>query len=55
MLKCSGTVEGLLAQGKVRVHRPVVNKFGSGFEGVVKGMDAMGEGRLSGEKYVFTI
>lgn len=45
----------LLADGKVRVHRPSVDKFGRGFEGVIKGMDAMRHGKVSGEKLVFTI
>lgn len=45
----------LLAKGAVKVHRPSVNKFGPGWQGVVKGMDAMREGKLSGEKFVFTI
>jgi len=45
----------LLAQGKVKVHRPAVDKFGKGFEGAIKGMDAMRQGKVSGEKYVFTI
>jgi hypothetical protein len=46
---------GLLEQGKVKVHRPAVNKFGKGLEGVIKGMDAMRQGKVSGEKLVFTI
>jgi hypothetical protein len=45
----------LLADGKIKVHRPAVDKFGGGFEGVVKGMDAMRQGKVSGEKLVFTI
>jgi len=46
---------GLLEQGKVKVHRPSVNKYGKGFEGVLKGMDAMRQGKVSGEKLVFTL
>jgi NADPH:quinone reductase-like Zn-dependent oxidoreductase len=46
---------GLLASGKVKVHRPAVNKYGSGLEGVLKGLDAMREGNVSGEKLVFTL
>lgn len=45
----------LLADGKVKVHKPSVNKYGEGLEGVVKGMDAMKEGKVSGEKLVFTL
>lgn len=47
--------EGLLADGKVKVHRPAVNKYGSGLEGALKGMDAMRQGKVSGEKLVFTL
>ncbi|KAJ5032448.1 uncharacterized protein L3040_009052 [Drepanopeziza brunnea f. sp. 'multigermtubi'] len=45
----------LLEQGKVKVHRPSVNKFGKGFEGILKGMDEMRQGKVSGEKLVFTL
>jgi hypothetical protein len=46
---------GLLEQGKVKVHRPSINKYGKGFEGVLKGMDAMRHKKVSGEKLVFTV
>ncbi|EPE35516.1 GroES-like protein [Glarea lozoyensis ATCC 20868] len=46
---------GLLEQGRVKVHKPSVNKHGKSFEGVLKGMDAMRQGKVSGEKLVFTI
>jgi len=45
----------LLEQGKVKVHRPSVNKYGKGFEGILKGLDAMRKGEISGEKLVFTL
>lgn len=45
----------LLAAGKIKVHRPAVNKYGSGLEGVLKGLDALREGKVSGEKLVFTL
>lgn len=45
----------LLAEGKVKVHKPSVNKYGEGLEGVLKGLDAMKEGKVSGEKLVFTL
>ncbi|KAG0650910.1 ACT-toxin biosynthesis S2 [Hyphodiscus hymeniophilus] len=45
----------LLESGKVKVHKPTVNKFGSGFKGVIEGMDYMRQGKVSGEKLVFTI
>ncbi|KFZ13728.1 hypothetical protein V501_03570 [Pseudogymnoascus sp. VKM F-4519 (FW-2642)] len=44
----------LLADGKVKVHKPSVNKFGKGLEGVVQGMQHMREGKVSAEKLVFT-
>lgn len=45
----------LLAAGKIRVHKPAVNKFGTGLEGVLKGLEALKEGKVSGEKLVFTL
>lgn len=45
----------LLEKGTIKVHRPSVNKFGSGLGGVLKGLDAMRQGKVSGEKLVFTI
>lgn len=46
---------GLLGSGKVKVHRPAVNKYGTGLDGVLKGLDAMKQGQVSGEKLVFTL
>ena len=46
---------GLLKEGKVKVHKLRVNKYGKGLEGALKGMQAMREGKVSGEKLVFTI
>lgn len=46
---------GLLAEGKVKVHRPSVNEFGKGLEGALKGMQHMREGKLSGKKLVYTL
>ncbi|KAE8452097.1 hypothetical protein EG329_001564 [Mollisiaceae sp. DMI_Dod_QoI] len=45
----------LLEQGKVKVHRTAVNKYGKGLEGALNGMQAMREGKVSGEKLVFTM
>ncbi|KAG9248305.1 chaperonin 10-like protein [Calycina marina] len=44
-----------LADGSVKVHKPSVNKYGEGLEGVMKGMQAMKEGKVSGEKLVFVL
>ncbi|PVH88255.1 GroES-like protein [Cadophora sp. DSE1049] len=46
---------GLLEEGKIKVHKPSVNKYGKGFEGILKGMDEMKNGNVSGEKLVFTL
>jgi len=46
---------GLLQEGKIKVHRPSVNKYGKGFDGILAGMDAMRKGSVSGEKLVFTL
>lgn len=46
---------GLLAEGKVTVHRPSVNEGGKGLEGALKGMKAMKEGKVSGKKLVYTM
>lgn len=45
----------LLAEGKVKVHKPAVNKGGSGLEGVLKGLDLLRGGKVSGEKLVYTL
>lgn len=45
----------LLQDGKLKVHRPSVNKYGKGLEGVLEGMDAMRKGKISGEKLVYTL
>jgi NADPH:quinone reductase-like Zn-dependent oxidoreductase len=45
--------EGLVAEGKIRVHPPRVGK--DGLKGVLNGFQAMREGRVSGEKLVYRI
>ncbi len=45
----------LLEHGKLKVHRISLDKYGKGFEGVLKGMDAMRKGEVSGEKLVVTV
>jgi len=45
----------LLAEGRVKVHRPTVNKLGKGLEGALTGMQHMKEGNVSGEKLVYTL
>ncbi|KAF7879130.1 hypothetical protein EAF04_000329 [Stromatinia cepivora] len=46
---------GLLAEGKIKVHKISVNKYGEGFEGILNGMQALKEGKVSGEKLVYTL
>lgn len=45
----------LLAAGSIKAHKFSVNKYGEGFEGILKGLDAMKNGKVSGEKLVYTI
>ncbi|TVY36392.1 hypothetical protein LSUB1_G004761 [Lachnellula subtilissima] len=45
----------LLEQGELRGHRPSVNKYGNGFGGILKGLDALQKCGVSGEKLVFTL
>jgi hypothetical protein len=44
----------LLAEGKVKVHKPTVNKHGKGLQGVMQGMQHMRERKVSAEKLVYT-
>lgn len=45
----------LLEQGKLKVHPPNVNPTGSDLEGVLKGIQCMRAGKVSGKKWVYTI
>lgn len=45
----------LLANGKVKVARTAVDQGGSGLEGVLKGLDDLKQGRVSGTKLVYRI
>jgi len=45
----------LLSDGRIKVHKPTVNKDGSGLEGVLKGLQLLKEGKVSGEKLVYTL
>lgn len=45
----------LLAEGKVKPHRPLINEGGKGLEGVLKGLQYMREGKVSGQKLVYTL
>ena len=45
--------EGLLKEGKIQAHKQTVGK--DGLEGVLKGMEDMKNGKVSGEKLVYRI
>lgn len=45
----------LLQDGKLKAPRVILNKGGDGFEGVLKGMDELRAGKVSGGKLVYTI
>ncbi|EXK75723.1 hypothetical protein FOQG_19511 [Fusarium oxysporum f. sp. raphani 54005] len=47
--------ERLLADGKIRVHKPKVNARGSGLAAVLKGLEEVRNGTVSGEKLVYTL
>jgi len=49
------TSKGLLEEGKVKVHKISLDKYGKGFEGVLKGLNAMRAGKVSGEELVFAV
>ncbi|KAI1373209.1 alcohol dehydrogenase [Hypoxylon crocopeplum] len=46
---------GLLESGAVKPVRTIVNFGGSGLEGVMKGLDELRAGRVSGAKFVYTL
>ena len=45
----------MLEKGAIKVYRISLHKFSKGFDGVVKGMDAMCKGKISGEKVVYMV
>ncbi|ETS86155.1 hypothetical protein PFICI_04180 [Pestalotiopsis fici W106-1] len=45
----------LLEQGQIKTIRPTVNRDGSGLDGVLKGLAELQEGKVSGEKLVYTL
>lgn len=44
--------ESVIAEGKIKVHPP---KVGKGLEGVLEGMDLLRDGKVSGNKLVYTV
>ncbi|KAJ3399220.1 hypothetical protein HDU80_008151 [Chytriomyces hyalinus] len=54
--KAFGTLSTkLLAEGKIKVHKPTVNEGGSGLEGVLKGLALLRGGKVRGTKLVYTL
>ena len=50
-----GLTQDLLAEGRIKPIDLTVNKTGPGLEGVMKGMDEMQAGKVSGTKLVYTL
>lgn len=48
-------VPELLANGTIKPIRTIVNQGGSGLEGVLKGLDELRAGKVSGAKLVYTL
>lgn len=46
--------ERLFAEGKVKAPRIFLNRGGSGLEGILRGLEEMRDGRVSGGKLVYT-
>ncbi|KAI1841339.1 hypothetical protein JX265_007899 [Neoarthrinium moseri] len=50
-----GLARDLLEQGKLKTIKPSVNRGGSGLEGVLEGLADLKEGKVTGEKLVYTL
>ncbi|KAI0596677.1 GroES-like protein [Biscogniauxia sp. FL1348] len=50
-----GVSEGLLREGRVRPLRPEVNRWGGGLQGVLRGLEDLRAGKVSGTKLVYTL
>ena len=46
---------GLLAEGKIKLAHPIVNRGGRGLEGTIVGMDELKNGKVSAGKLVYTL
>lgn len=46
---------GLLADGKIKVARMAIDQGGKGLEGVLKGLDDLKQGKVSGTKLVYRL
>lgn len=53
--KFSEIVQDLLEAGKLQAPREILNKGGDGLEGVLKGLDELRAGKVSGGKLVYTL
>lgn len=47
--------EQLTREGKLKNHPLTLNLDGKGFEGVLKGLDCLREGKISGRKLVYSV
>ncbi|KIW91551.1 uncharacterized protein Z519_07517 [Cladophialophora bantiana CBS 173.52] len=47
-------MRALLARGELKVHLPNVNPTGPGLEGILRGIECMRAGKVSGSKWVYT-
>ncbi|SZF00293.1 unnamed protein product [Blumeria hordei] len=45
----------LLESKQIQIHKPSINKYGDGFKGILNGLQAMREGKVSAEKLVVTL
>jgi hypothetical protein len=52
-MELMGLSEKLLAEGKIRPHKPSVTR--GGLKGVLDGIDSLGRGEVSGEKLVYRV
>jgi hypothetical protein len=50
-----GRARALLEKGLVKTVRPTVNRGGAGLEGVLVGLEELKQGKVSGEKLVYTL
>ncbi|KAF5244317.1 hypothetical protein FANTH_7761 [Fusarium anthophilum] len=53
--KFTEIARGLLVDGKLKVPRIILNDGGSGLEGVIKGLDDLKAGKVSGGKMIYTL
>ncbi|KAJ5831803.1 hypothetical protein N7474_000114 [Penicillium riverlandense] len=55
IIKIMELAEQLIREGKLKNHPLTLNLDGKGFEGVLKGLDCLREGKVSGRKLVYSV